>query len=225
MTSSFTILNQADHTLYFHVYKLGCGGLPWIDGKPRCHTLEVAPGQHQTYTPSNWVDHFALIASIIGDVVLMAAGVAVTIATAGGAAPVEGAAAAELAETIAEAAAEAGTEVSTEVIEDAIVAAGQNARIFAGLTGKQLASIGVTLGMKAIASVTQKVLTEKYSGYAWYLTQSDGRILRPIEACVDVGGDANTSAFIYGPDTTDAWQALSADEMPGKSKLSRLPGF
>ncbi|MCB9793718.1 MAG: hypothetical protein H6741_13445 [Alphaproteobacteria bacterium] len=224
MTSSFTLLNQTDHTVYFHVYKLGAGGLPWIDGKPRVTTVEVAAGQQQTYTPSNWVDHFALIASIMGDVILMAATIAVTVATAGAAAPADAAEAAALGEAIAEGAAEAGTEITADAIAAAIQS-GTQAPVFAGLNSTQLATLMAGLGIKAAGTLTKSLLGKYFSGYAWYLTQDDGTLLYPNQSLVDLGGDTNTTAFVYGPTTTSAWSPLSANDMPGQAKLSRLPGF
>lgn len=224
---SFTFVNDTGHEIYGHTYHIGCGGLPWIDGLPRCNTQSVVAHANGTYVPSAWVDDFVLIGTILLDTVLTIGAVAITVVTAGAAAPVDAAVGAEIAGNVAAAAAEAGATVAAESLGAVIAEAGtasalQGIASSLGVSVSTIQAAIVATGAAQVLVATGAVIESQFNGYAWYLTQADGRLYKAEAVFIDL---VSGKAMLLVDDSLSAWTEVTGDDLPRAGKLGRLPGF
>ncbi|GHO87410.1 thiol-activated cytolysin C-terminal domain-containing protein [Dictyobacter formicarum] len=147
--TSFTFINDLDQPVYVAVHHLGCGGTPWRDGKPKCWDMTLQPNQSGTYPPSDWVVHFTTWATLIADGLLCIVTVAITIATAGAAAPAAEGAAVLTAETAAELSAETVGEVATETTAEAVTETAVTSSIETAASESAFSQVASKFGMLA----------------------------------------------------------------------------
>ena len=71
MSWEFHFRNFTQREMWVGAYHLGCGGVPWHDGRPKCweQTIPHNPqgGSTSVYVPSPWVVDFAQWFQVIID--------------------------------------------------------------------------------------------------------------------------------------------------------------
>ena len=71
MSTQFHFRNFTNREMWVGVYHMGCGGVPWQDGRPKCWEATIphnpTGGSNSVYVPSDWVVDFTQWFELIVD--------------------------------------------------------------------------------------------------------------------------------------------------------------
>lgn len=239
----FTIQNTTSGDVYFHVYHLGAGRIPWINGLPRVHTILVPANSMRNYSPDDWIMDFDIILSAFIDVVIVAGEIVLAVATEGGAVGEE----LEIDESLwvdnplYEA---LGSEAQQAVIDDSGDFIDQVASKL-NLTRDQIRNLAIGAGMAGLGVVTSTALDKLLPGFSFYLSNKSNTVFSPTQAIFDMDKNDGSTLFIVsskqveidfpfgGPQVevtafSDAWSNVTDDiTVSGGAGiwLNYLPGF
>ncbi len=234
----FYIVNDSSSTVHLSTFHLGCGGVPWLDGLPRCNTQAVPPGATQYYEPSSWVIDFDLILSVFVDIVAIAGEIAVAVLTEGAAVPAEEESVEAMVGEFWASVEEATGEEATSIISKLTEASSENFASLAsklGTTPERLGSIMKSIGMGSATIGAGVMLDKLLPEWKFFLTNETSNVWQPRAAIIDpqttnviytVTDAALTSGMIIFEH--DGWIRRSTDDVSvwwSGDGIESLPGF
>ncbi len=218
--------NRTSNTVHISYYHGGCGKMPWINGKPRCHTSDVVGGSLDGYEVTRWAEWGTFIVSILVDVVVLGVETAIVVVTGGAAAPAEEetieAMLGEFLGQVAEATGESTASVLSTLASSS-AAAFTSAASSMGLSAAQLGEIIAAAGVDTALIVGEAQIEAATGEWDFYLTNNSKRIYQPQHIVVDTQN--NNNVLMVVPDDLRDWKDVTSELDLGHKKSKDLPGY